>query len=413
MSIAHNALLALALCALPALAQDWSRWQSTGWPQWLGPDRNGISSETGLFGDTPSFEESWRVQGGKGFSGLSVVGDRIYTMYIHGGDEYAVCLDARNGEVLWRTRTDGMLMERQGGDGPRATPTVADGMVYVSSAYGKLYALDSQTGSPKWSHDLASEFGSKKARWGFCPSPLVAGDLVLIEAGGTGGHSLIAFDKTSGDVAWKTGSDKLGYSSPITTTIGQTHQAVFFTGNGLIAVAPQNGQVLWKHPWTTRHNVNAATPVFIPPNRFFISSGYGTGASVVEVSATDGRYEVAEVWRNKEMENHFATSIYYEGHLYGFDGSILKCLDAETGAEKWKTRGYGKGTLIVADDHLVILGERGNLGLAQATPAGFVEKANTQVLRSKCWTIPSLADGRIYLRDDKEIVRLDVVGTAQ
>ena len=413
MSIARNTLLVLVLCTLPALAQDWSQWQSTGWPQWLGPDRNGISPETGLFGDEPSFEESWRVQGGKGFSGLSIVGDRIYTMYIHSGDEYAVCLDARNGEVLWRTRTDGMLMERQGGDGPRATPTVDDGMVYVSSAYGKLYALDSQTGSPKWSRDLVSEFGSKKPRWGFCPSPLVAGDLVLIEAGGTGGHSLIAFDKISGDIAWKTGSDKLGYSSPITTTIGQTHQAVFFTGSGLISVVPQHGQVLWKHPWTTSHNVNAATPVFIPPNRFFISSGYGTGASVVEVSSTDGRYEVAEIWRNKEMENHFATSIYYQGHLYGFDNSILKCLDAETGAEKWKTRGYGKGTLIIADGHLVLLGERGNLGIAEATPAGFVEKANTQILHSKCWTAPSLADGRIYLRDDKEIVRIDVVETAQ
>ncbi|MYA23756.1 MAG: PQQ-binding-like beta-propeller repeat protein [Gemmatimonadetes bacterium] len=198
MSIARNALLALVLCALPAVAQDWSRWQSSGWPQWLGPDRNGISPETGLFGDEPSFEESWRVQGGKGFSGLSIVGNRIYTMYIHGGDEYAVCLDASNGEVLWRTRTDGMLMERQGGDGPRATPTVDDGMVYVSSAYGKLYALDSQTGSQQWSHDLVREFGSKKPRWGFCPSPLVAGDLVLIEAGGTGGHSLVAFDKTCG-----------------------------------------------------------------------------------------------------------------------------------------------------------------------------------------------------------------------
>ena len=113
------------------------------------------------------------------------------------------------------------------------------------------------------------------------------------------------------------------------------------------------------------------------------------------------------------MENHFATSIYYEGHLYGFDGSILKCLDAETGSEKWKARGYGKGTLIIADGHLVLLGERGNLGIAEATPAGFVEKANTQVLRSKCWTAPSLADGRLYLRDEKEIVRLDVVGTAQ
>ena len=395
------------------MAQDWSRWQSTGWPQWLGPDRNGVSPETGLFGDEPSFEESWRVQGGKGFSGLAIVGNRIYTMYIHSGDEYAVCLDASNGEVLWRTRTDGILMERQGGDGPRATPTVDGKMVYVFSAYGKLHALDSQTGTQQWSHDLVREFGSKRPNWGFCASPLVEGDLVLIEAGGKDGQSLIAFDKTSGKVAWATGSDKTGYSSPIATTIGQTRQAVFFTGYGLISVAPLHGRVLWKHPWKTNHDINIATPVFIPPNRFFISSDYGTGGSVVEISPTDRGYAVAEVWRNKEMKNHFATSIHYQGHLYGFDSSILKCLDAETGAEKWKTRGYGKGTLIVADGHLVILGEKGNLGLAKATPEGFVEKASYPAFNSRCWTAPSLANGRLYLRDESEIVCLNVQEVAQ
>ena len=405
--------LTLLLLAFPSFAQDWSRWQTAGWPQWLGPERNGISPETGLFGDKLSINESWRTQGGKGFSGMSVAGGRLYTMYIQGGEEYAVCLDAGNGELLWRTRTDDLLMERQGGDGPRATPTVDDGTVYVSSAYGKLYALDSGTGARKWSRDLVREYGSKRARWGFCPSPLVAGDLVLIEAGGSGGRSLIAFDKTSGEVAWTAGSDKLGYSSPIAVTIGKTPQAVFFTGYGLVSVAPQNGKVLWTHPWTTRHDVNAATPVFIPPDRFFISSGYGTGGTVVEVSATDRGYSVREVWRNTEMKNHFATSIYHEGHLYGFDGSILKCIDAKTGAEKWKTRGYGKGTLIFADGHLVILGERGNLGLAEATPAGFVEKAGYPALEGRCWTLPTLAGGRLFLRDEREIVCLNMAEAAR
>ena len=413
MSIARNALLVLVLCT-PVLAQDWSRWQWAGWPQWLGPYRNGISPQTGLFGDAPSFKESWRVHAGPGFSGLSVVGDRIYTMYVHSQVEYAVCLDARSGEMLWRTRTDRNLPERQGGDGPRATPTVDGKMVYVFSAHGTLYALDSQFGTEKWSHDLVRGFSSKRPTWGFCTSPLVAGDLVLIEAGSKRGRSLMAFDKTSGEVAWTAGNDEMGYSSPIIATIGRTRQAVFFTGDGLVAVEPQHGRVLWKHLWLTSHHVNAATPVFIPPNRFFISSSYDMGGAVVEVTATDEGYEVAEVWRNKEMKNHFATSIYYQGHLYGFDGSILKCLDAETGGEKWKTRGYGKGTLIVADGHLILLGEQGNLGLAEATPEGFVEKANAQVFRhSKCWTVPSLAEGRIYLRDDKEIVRIDLARASQ
>ncbi len=409
MSTAYTALFALVLGALPALAQDWSHWQWTDWPQWLGPHRNGISSETGLFGKAPSFKESWRVHAGQGSSGLSVVGDRLYTMYIHSGEAYAVCLDARNGEVIWRTPTTGNDPSgRRDSRSPRATPTVDGKMVYVFSANGKLLALDSQFGTEKWSRDIVREFDSVRGGRSFAASPLVEGDVVLIEAGGKSGHSLIAFDKTSGEAAWTAGSDERGYSSPIIATIGQTRQAVFFTAYGLIAVAPQKGRVLWQYPWITSQSTNTATPVFIPPNRFFISS-YGMGGTVVEVTATDKGYEVAEVWRNNNMQNYSATSIYYQEHLYGFDGSTLKCLDAETGEEKWKARGYGKGTLIVADGHLVLLGERCNLGIAEATPAGFVEKANTSVFfHSKCETVPSLVDGQIYLRDTKEIVGINI-----
>ena len=416
MSTARTALFALVLCALPALAQDWSRWQWTGWPQWLGPHRNGISPETGLFGKAPSFKESWRVHAGQGLSGLSVVGDRLYTMYIHSEEEYAVCRDARNGKEIWRTRTTGNDPSRwRGGGSPRATPTVDGKMVYVFSPHGKLHALDSQFGTQRWSRDIVLEFDGIRPGRGFgASSPLVERNLVLIEAGGKNGHSLMAFDKTSGKVAWTTGSDERGYSSPIVATIGQTRQAVFFTGYGLIAVAPQNGRVLWKYPWMTTQHANVVTPVFIPPNRFFISSSQGMGGTVVEVTATDKGYEVAEVWRNNNMQNHSATSIFYQGHLYGFDGSTLKCLDAETGEEKWTTRGYGMGTLIVADGHLVILSERGNLGIAEATPAGFVEKANTRVFRhSRSETVPSLVDGQIYLRDNKEIVSVNIVGATQ
>ena len=415
MSTARTALFVLVLGTLPAWGQDWSPWQWTDWPQWLGPHRNGISPETGLFGKAPSFKESWRIHAGPGLSGLSVVGDRLYTMYIHSGEEYAVCLDARNGEVMWRTRTTGNSPSERRGGSPRATPTVDGKMVYVFSAHGKLLALDSQFGTQRWNCDIVREFDGIRPSRGFgASSPLVERNLVLIEAGGKKGHSLMAFDKTSGEVAWTTGSDERGYSSPIIATIGQTRQAVFFTAYRLIAVAPQKGRVLWQYPWITSQSTNAVTPVFIPPNRFFISSSYGMGGAVVEVAATDKGYEVAEVWRNNNMQNHSATSIYYQRHLYGFDGSTLKCLDAETGEEKWQTRGYGTGTLIVADGHLVILGERCNLGIAEATPAGFVEKANTLVFRhSGCGTIPSLVDGGIYLRDNKEIVRINIVGATQ
>ena len=334
-------------------------------------------------------------------------------MYIHSGYEYAVCLDARNGEVIWRTRTIGNDPSGwRGGGSPRATPTVDGKMVYVFSVHGKLLALDSQFGTQRWSRDIVLEFDTVRPGRGFAASPLVNRNLVLIEAGGKSGHSLMAFDKISGETAWTTGSDERGHSSPIIATIGQTLQAVFFTGFGLIAVAPQKGRVLWQYPYITSQSTNVVTPVFIPPNRFFISSSSDLGGSVVEVTATDKGYEVAEVWRNKNMRNHFATSIYYQGHIYGFDGSTLKCLDAETGEEKWKAQ--GKGTLIVADGHLVILDERCNLSIVEATPAGFVEKANIPVFRrSRCGTVPSLADGGIYLRDNEEIVRINIMGATQ
>ncbi len=165
-----------------------------------------------------------------------------------------------------------------------------------------------------------------------------------------------------------------------------------------MAVAPQNGQVLWRHPWPSDYKINAATPVFVPPDKIFISTGYGVGSALVQLIAGDERTTTVQVWKNKAMKNHFATSVYYQGHLYGFNESILVCLDAAPGEEKW----------IIADGHLVIFGEIGNLGIAEATPDAFRTKATRPVFDRKCWSNPSLADGRIYLRDEKEIVCLNI-----
>ena len=200
----------------------------------------------------------------------------------------------------------------------------------------------------------------------------------------------------------------MSYSSPIGIDFADQRQTVFFTGEGLVAVAPHDGQILWQHAWPTDYKINAATPVFVSPDKIFISTGYGVGGALVQLIASDGKITTKEIWKNKEMKNHFATSVYYQGHLYGFDESILVCLDAATGKEKWKTRGYGKGSLIIADGHLVILGDNGKLGIAQATPEAFREKTTRTVFKDKCWTNPSLANGRIYLRNEKEIVRLDI-----
>ncbi len=400
---------------------------ASDWPQWRGPDKDGISRETGFLKEWSDGgpQVLWRVSLGEGFSGISVVGGRVYTMFSEGDDEFVVCLNASNGEEIWRFRSDSNYHESMGGNGPRATPTIDGEYLYTVTAQGKLYALNIADGAEVWSHDLQAEFGSKMPRWGVCTSPLVEGDLLLVEVGGTDGKSIVAFNKTNGEVVWSSHTDILGYSSPIAVTIGGVRQLIVFTGTQLVSVAPDNGKLYWTHPWRTEYDVNAATPVFIPPDKIFISSGYGKGAAVVQVrvvaapESSDGENEaekngveirVVEIWKNEKMKNHFATSVLHGNYLYGFDNAILKCIDANTGSEKWKTRGYGKGTLMLADDHLIILSDRGKLGLAEATPSAYNEVANAEVLRGLCWTVPTLANGRLYARNEKEMVCLDMTG---
>ncbi len=401
--------------------------EASDWPQWRGPDKDGISRETGLLKEWPDGgpQVLWRVPLGEGFSGISVIGGRVYTMFSEGDDEFVVCLNAANGEEIWRFRSDANYIESMGGNGPRATPTIDGELLFTVTAQGKLYALNTENGEKVWSHDLQGEFGSKIPRWGTCTSPLVEGDLLLVEVGGTDGKSIVAFDKTSGDVVWSSLTDVLGYSSPIAVTIDGIRQLIVFTGTRLVSVSPDNGQLYWTYPWQTEYDVNAATPVYIPPDKIFISSGYGKGAAVVQVrlkaSPESGAEEnegeknrveinVEEIWKNEEMKNHFATSVLHGDYVYGFDNAILKCIDANTGMEKWKTRGFGKGTLMLADAHLIILSDRGKLGLAEATPSGYNEVASEEILSGLCWTVPTLANGNLYARNEKEMVCLDMTG---
>ena len=396
------------------------------WPQWLGPERNGVSTEIDLHWPKSELEVQWRIPLGNGFSGISIASSRVFTMFATGEEEYAVCVSAQSGEELWRFRTGPYYDEGQGGDGPRSTPTVDGATVYVLGATGKLFALDAASGKEIWSKDLVAEFASEVPKWGFSTSPLVEGNLLLLEAGGIDGNfvvdmivdrktavTAVALDKHTGATIWTALNEKMGYSSPVAFTAAGVRQLAYFTAYSLTGLSPTDGSVLWQVPWKTRWDVSAATPIFIAPDKLFISTGDDSGSAVFKIAAEDDRLVAKQIWQNKKMKNHFGTSVLYDGYLYGFDKSILKCLDAATGTEQWKTRGYGKGTLIIADGHLIVLSEEGQLGLAVATPQGFVEKSKNQVLEGRCWTIPSIADGRVYVRDESELVCLDMRGDAR
>ena len=380
------------------------------WPQWLGPTRDGVAPSVKLLKQWPEEGPStiWRRQIGEGFSGFSIVGDFVYTMFTDGPNEYLACLNAENGSERWRLRTGARYVERQGGNGPRCTPSVDGDLVYAIGASGELVAANATTGRQVWQHHLMRDSGAKRPRWGFSGSPLVLGNTLVVEAGGSGGRAFVAFDSKTGAVVWTSQDDKIGYSSPVSVTAAGVRQVIFFSGVGLASVSPDDGELYWRHSWPTSYDVNSATPIFIPPDRFFISSGYDTGATVVQVAVDGDGLKAKEVWRNREMKNHMATSVLHDDHIYGIDNSILKCIDAATGSTRWKARGYGKGTLILADGHLLVLGDKGKLGLIEANPSAFREVASAQVLSGLCWTAPSLARGRLYLRSMEEAVCLQI-----
>lgn len=383
---------------------------ATDWPQWLGPHRDGTSGVTGLQREWPAEGpvQVWRKPLGEGFSSIAVAGGALYTMFADGSGEYIVSLNANDGGERWRVRSGAQYIDGQGGNGPRSTPVVDGDLVFALGASGQLYAVRTASGEIAWMHDLQKEFGSPLPAWGFSGSPLVEGDLLLLELGGKQGRSLAAFDKNSGKVVWTGQEDESGYSSPIAATVNGLRQAVFFTAGGLIAVTPTDGVVQWRYPWHTSYNVNAATPLFIPPNRFFISSAYDVGASVLEVTRSDNGMQATTVWRNKTMQNKMATAVHQGGFIYGLHNSILKCIDAATGTDQWKERGYGAGTLVWADGLLLVLSDKGRLALVSADPTGHHGLASAQILNGLCWTAPSLANGRLYIRDMTEIVCLQL-----
>ena len=396
-------LLTAALASVPAAAGEW--------PQYRGPHQDGRSAETGLIDGWPGAGPAvlWSVELGDGYSGMSIAGDRLFTMYSDGQHEQVLALDAATGEELWRVRIDSHRRDGHGG-GPRSTPTVDGEVVYTLGANGKLDALRTADGGRLWSSDLVQAFGARVPRWGVSTSPLVLGELLLVDVGGRTGYSLVAFDKSDGEVRWHVETDKPGYSTPLAIEVGGLEQVLFFTGSSLVSVAPEDGRVFWRHPWKTSYDVNAAMPVFVPPNRVFISTSYDKGATLLEIDVAGGDASIREIWRNRVMKNHFNSSVLVGEHLYGFDNAILKCVEAATGDEVWAQRGFSKGSLVYADGQLLVLGERGLLASVEASPRGYRELARHQLFATdtKTWTMPSLAGGRLFVRSQGELVALDL-----
>ena len=389
-----------------------TRNRSGGWPQWLGPERNGKSAETNLALPWPSTGPNilWRTSLGEGYSGISVSGNRVFTMYDKGEEEFLICLDFNSGKVLWELKTDQRFISNWG-NGPRVTPTIDEEIAYTVSGRSKLYAVHVGDGSILWQRDLVRNFGGEAPDLGYSNSPLVDGDKLWVVAGGRNQNAILALDKRNGKLRFSSQSDHSGYSSPILTQIAGQQQLIFFTGTKISGVSPINGTVLWEYPWKTSSYENVATPVPVGSNQLFFSSAHAevSGSALLQISRdAEGKFSVEKRWGNNEMKNHFSTTILYDGYLYGTDRSILKCLDVKTGVMQWQQRGYGEGTLMFVDGYLLVMGTRGKLGIVKANPNRYQELATKNILKGKSYTVPSLADGRLLIRDTREIVCIDL-----
>jgi outer membrane protein assembly factor BamB len=385
-------------------------WETASWSQWRGPDRAGVSRETGLptrwaeGGPT----EVWRRPLGEGFSGISVDAGRLYTQFANGADAFVASLSARDGSELWRVRT-GPNFKNNYGNGPRATPTLDGGVVYALDSSGNLVAVAASDGTVVWKLDLSKEHGAKPPRWGLSGSPLIEGDLVIVNTGGNEGRSVLALDKKTGELRWSARDDKAGYAAPVAMTLAGVRQLLVFVGDKIVSLDPSAGKTLWEIGWKTDWGVNASTPIQLEGDRVFLSTGYDRGAIMLKVSKSEQGVVAEELWRSREMRNKFSSSVLYGDMLYGFDEGTLKCVDPEDGTTRWRQRGLGHGSLFVADGKLIALSDHGKLILAEATPEGYNELGAAEVFKTKTWTVPTLAGGRLYIRDEKEIVAFDIL----
>jgi outer membrane protein assembly factor BamB len=381
--------LSLVLLCLAATGADW--------PQWRGPERNGVSRETGWQWPKAGPRRLWSAQVGEGFSAVAVWQGRLYTMGNRNGQDVVSCLNAGSGRVIWTHRYPCPV-----GDygGPRATPTVHSGRVYTLSREGQAFCLDAGSGRPVWSKDLRRETRAETPKWGFAGSPLVVGNRVIYNVGAAG----TAVDRETGRVLWRSSPSTAGYASPIACTVGGRPCVALFVASGLVGVAPDTGRILFDHRWQTEYDVNAADPVFWG-DTVFISSNYNQGGALLRL----GRGRPQVLWQNRVMRNHANSSVLVGGHLYGNDENTLKCVDARTGQERWRRRGIGKGGLIAAGGRLLVLTERGGLLLVQATAGRYTELAQANILGGTCWTAPTLANGLLYARNQEgELVCMDL-----
>jgi outer membrane protein assembly factor BamB len=382
------------------------------WPQWRGPQRNGISAETGL-------RQSWSPGGptqawsardvGAGYGSVAVAGDRVYVQGQKGRESGVTALARADGKAVW-WRAVGSAGNNDQGPGPRGTPTVDGDRLFVLTENGDLAALGAADGSIVWRRNILKEFGARNIPWLISESPLVDGTRVVVTPGGPNA-GMVALDKATGKTIWaaKELSDEAGYASAIAGDVQGVRTLMTLTAEGGVGVRASDGKLMWKHRPVANRTANITTPVF-SDNKVFYTSAYGTGGALLGLRAEGGLVKAEELYFTRDMANHHGGVVVVNGYLYGFHNSILTCLEFATGKTMWRDRSVGKGSVVYAEGNLYLLGEKNVVGLAEATPAGYREKGRFEIADQgwPSWAHPAVSGGRLYIRNQAMLTAYNV-----
>ncbi|HKR13724.1 MAG TPA: PQQ-binding-like beta-propeller repeat protein [Pyrinomonadaceae bacterium] len=382
------------------------------WTNYRGPRRDGRYDETPISTSWPQngFTALWKQPIGVGFASFAIADGKAFTIEQRRSQELVAAYDLATGRELWTQAWEAEYNDSNG-DGPRSTPTWDQGRLYALGATGELRCLDANTGAVVWGKNILSENQASNLQWAQAASPLVVDDKVIVLPGGGGGKSVVAYNKMTGAPVWKALDDRQAYVSPMLVELGGRRQIMVVSSLRAVGLTPENGSLLWSYPWDTDMGINVSQPVVVDRNRFFISSGYGKGAALVELKPSGNNFTPTTIWENTNMKNKFNSSVLHNGYIYGLDEGILACLDVNTGERKWKGGRYGYGQILLASGHLIVTdGLTGDVALVKASPDQFTEVARFSAVKGQTWNNPALAGGRLLVRNSNEMAAYDISG---
>ncbi len=407
-----SALVSTVLAVTLAIATLSGQSASTDWPQWRGAERNGISRDTGLLRQWPRTGPTlaWTAsQLGAGYGSIAVAGNRVFVQGMKNRQSVVTSLDRASGKAVWSVAL-GSSQENDRGSGPRGTPTVDGDHVYVLTENGDLVCLMAADGKVVWRRNILKEFGGRNINWLVSESPLIDGNRLIVTPGGRNA-GIAALDKMTGATIWVTKelSDEAGYSSPVVADVQGVRTIMAFTGTAGVGVRATDGRLMWRHGGAANNTANITTPVYANGKVFF-TSAYGTGGALLQLQAKGETVTAQEIYFTRNMQNHHGGVVLVDRWLYGFNNSILTCMEFETGKVVWRDRSVGKGSVAYADGHLYVLSEDNVVGLVEASPEGYREKGRFTIADQgwPTWAHPVVSGGRLYVRNQNVLTSYDV-----